>query len=455
MLHTWRQGIWRVVCGLILCGGPSLGFCEEKPSEKPAETKATPEKNAQKKAEKDDEYFELMRVFTDTFEEIDRSYVKDIDRRSLIEAAVHGMLAKLDPYSDYISPEELNKFNETVEQEYSGVGIQIDVDPEKRELIVLSPLPGSPAYEAKILAGDRIVEIEGKKVKDFERGKELESAISLLKGEAGVKVSLGLRRSGGETVEPLSLTRAVIQLDSVLGDIRFPDGKWQFMLDDQKKIGYLRISHFTHRTEEELKAALKKLKETGLEGLILDLRFNPGGFLDTAVAVSDLFIETGTIVSTSGRNSREKVFAARKIGTFTGFPIAILVNRFSASASEIVSACMQDHHRAIIVGERSFGKGSVQTLLPVEEGKSALKLTTASYHRPSGKNIHRFPDAKETDEWGVLPDPGYEVKLTLDDLRHYLAYRQDRDKNGKKQNGYVDPVLAKGLEALAAQGKAK
>ena len=148
-----------------------------------------------------------------------------------------------------------------------------------------------------------------------------------------------------------------------------------------------------------------------MRGLILDLRFNPGGLLAAAIEVSDLFIATGRIVSTKGRNSPERVWDAQKEGTFDGFPMVVLVNRYSASASEIVAACLQDHKRAVIVGERTWGKGSVQNVIELEDGHSALKLTTAGYRRPSGKNIHRFPDAKESDEWGVMPDNGYEVKL--------------------------------------------
>ncbi|MEX0713263.1 MAG: S41 family peptidase, partial [Pirellulales bacterium] len=161
--------------------------------------------------------------------------------------------------------------------------------------------------------------------------------------------------------------------------------------------------------------------------LILDLRGNPGGLLTSAIEIADLFLEEGVIVSTSGRNSAKRSWDARKPGTFTGFPMAVLVNRYSASASEIVSAALQDHKRAVVIGERTWGKGSVQNVIELENGKSALKLTTASYQRPNGHNIHRFPDAKETDEWGVVPDPGFEVKLEDEELIALLRYRRDRD----------------------------
>jgi carboxyl-terminal processing protease len=170
------------------------------------------------------------------------------------------------------------------------------------------------------------------------------------------------------------------------------------------------------------------LQKTGLKGLILDLRFNPGGLLNSAIEVSDLFISSGRIVSTKGRNTPERVWDAQKEGTFEGFPMAILVNHYSASASEILSACLQDHERAVVIGERTWGKGSVQNVIELEGGKSALKLTTASYHRPSGKNIHRFPDSKDSDEWGVLPDSGYDLKLTNSQTERMVRDRRERDK---------------------------
>ena len=161
--------------------------------------------------------------------------------------------------------------------------------------------------------------------------------------------------------------------------------------------------------------------------MIIDLRFNPGGLLTSAIEVSDLFVAKGRIVSTQGRNTPERAWEAEKAGTFEGFPIVVLVNRYSASASEIVAACLQDHHRAVVVGERTWGKGSVQNVIEMENGHSALKLTTASYKRPNGKNIHRFPDAKETDEWGVHPDPGYDLKLDDGELLGLMSSRHDRD----------------------------
>ncbi|MFV0445554.1 MAG: S41 family peptidase [Planctomycetaceae bacterium] len=403
-----------------------------------------------------DEYYELMKVLVDSFEQIDRNYVKGIDRRELVEAAVRGMLTKLDPYSDYISPDDLSKFTEAVEQEFGGVGIQVQWNPEERSITVMTPFPGSPAYKAGVRAGDRIVEIEGKPVKDFPAGDEIQTAVSMLKGAPGIEVSVGVMHLGSDDMETVKMKRDVIRLDTVMGDQHTGDGSWDFMLDEDSKIGYLRITHFTKRTATELRDALRKLRDQGMKALVLDLRFNPGGLLQSAVEVCDLFIDEGKIVSTEGRNVKPQEWFAKPFGTFKDFPMAVLVNRYSASASEIVSACLQDHNRAVVVGERTWGKGSVQNVVELEGGQSALKLTTAAYHRPSGKNIHRFPDAKETDEWGVMPNENYRVRFSDSELRDYHKYRQKRDLPKESQPErpvFDDTQLSKALDYLQEQLK--
>ena len=398
----------------------------------------------------EDEYYELMRVFVDTFEQIDRNYVKDVDRRRLVEAAVRGMLDELDPYSNYISPEDVTQFTEDIKQEFGGIGIQ--VREENGRLTVSTPLPGSPAYKAGVLAGDTIVEIEGKPVADFPKGRKmLDTAVKLLKGKPGVEVTIGVRHLGGDEIVTIPITREIIQLQTVLGDTYNDDGSWNFMYDETEKIGYIRLSHFTRRTGDELRQALRILKKQDVKGLVLDLRFNPGGLLTTAVEVADLFLEKGEIVSTKGRNSPDRAWSAKRFGTFSGFPMAILINHYSASASEIVSAALQDWDRAVIVGERSWGKGSVQNVIELEQGESALKLTTASYHRPSGENIHRFPDATESDVWGVSPDDDFEVEFDQRQQREYLKYRQDRDvldEDGPPESEFEDAQLVRALEYL-------
>ncbi len=418
-----------------------------------AEESAT-EKKPDVGAEQKQDYYDLMRVFVDTFHEIDRNYVKEVDRRKLVEAAVRGMLEELDPYSDYIAPDDLNEFTEAISQEFGGVGIRVNWDREHRVIEVITPMPGSPAYKAGIKAGDHVVEIAGKQVKEFPNNRELDTAVELLRGKPGEVIEVAVRHADSKEIEKIQLKRELIQLDTVLGHSLDKDGKWNLMLDPEQKIGYIRLTHFTNRSAAEVREALKSLKKAGMKGLIIDLRYNPGGLLEAAVEICDLFIDKGLIVSTDGRNSVHRSWSAKSFGTFTGFPIAIIVNHYSASASEIVSACLQDHDRAIVVGERSWGKGSVQDVIDLEDGKSALKLTTASYHRPSGKNIHRFPDSKETDEWGVTPNEGYKVEFSLEDHQNYQRDRMLRDSIGKKEKSeFVDRQLAKAKEYLEQQIK--
>jgi carboxyl-terminal processing protease len=381
---------------------------------------AAAEKNASKQLA--DEY-ELQKLFADTLDQVERNYVKDISRRELMEAAIHGVLSKLDQYSNYISPDDLGQFKTSVENQFGGIGIQIDI--RRESIIVISPLVGSPAYRAGIQAGDRIVEIEGKSTADI---RTTDEAAAKLKGEPGTTVNITTLRPSTRERKTLAIEREVVHMETVMGDRRKDtDDSWDFMLDHERKIGYIRITSFGRDTERDLARALDELKKLNLRGLVLDLRSNPGGLLTSAIGVADLFVTSGKIVSTEGRNTKSRSWDAEKDGTYEGFPMVVLVNRYSASASEIVSACLQDHKRAVVVGERTWGKGSVQNVIELEGGKSALKLTTAGYQRPSGKNIHRFPDAKESDEWGVLPDPGYEVKLDENEFYQQMNNRHDRD----------------------------
>ena len=379
------------------------------------------EKTQPEKGPSEDERYELYKLLVDTIDQVERNYVKEVDRRELFEAAIQGVLGKLDPYSAYISPEELKQFRSSVESEFGGIGIQIGV--EDGHLKVLSPLVGTPAYRAGIVAGDWIVEIDGKSTK----GISTEEAVKRLKGEAGTKVTLGIRSDGKSEKRAIEVARERIHVETVLGDHRGDDDAWRFLLDDESRIGYIRLTTFSRDTARELQQALEKLKSQNARGLILDLRFNPGGLLSAAIEVADLFLSEGRIVSTKGRNSPERVWDAKKNAVFEGVPMAILVNRYSASASEIVAACLQDNKRAVIVGERTWGKGSVQNVIDLEEGASALKLTTAAYRRPSGKNIHRFEDTEEDGEWGVLPDEGCQLKLDASELANLIQDRRERD----------------------------
>ncbi|REJ64578.1 MAG: S41 family peptidase [Planctomycetota bacterium] len=396
-----------------------------------------------------EEYYELFEVLADTVDQIERNYVEPIDRRELMEAAIKGMLSKLDAHSGYVPPEEVERFNTSVNSEFGGIGITVTV--REGQLTVVSPLVGTPAYRAGVRAGDRIVEIDGEST----RGLLLNDAVKLLKGRNGTQVRLGVVHEGEVERQEYRITRGVIQLDTVYGRRRKADDSWDFMLDEDQGIGYIQINTFTARTTDEIRTALSKLRKRDFQGLVLDLRFNPGGLLTSAIEVCDMFIEKGeAIVSTKGRNVETEVWKASGKGRFRDVPIAVLINRYSASASEIVSACLQDHQRAVVVGERSWGKGSVQNVINLEGGNSVLMLTTASYHRPSGKNIHRFPDAEESDEWGVQPDDDFEVKLTAEETFRLILARRGRDVVGDADDvavgddEFIDRQLRRAVEYL-------
>jgi carboxyl-terminal processing protease len=248
-------------------------------------------------------------------------------------------------------------------------------------------------------------------------------------------------------------------MDTVLGWKRKQDGTWNYWYDTDKQLAYIRIVSFSRHTTEDLRKALDALTEQGLKGLVLDLRLNPGGLLSSAIEVSDLFVSDGRIVSTAGRNVEEKRWDAHRRGTFEGFPIAVLVNRASASASEIVAACLQDHGRGVVIGERTWGKGSVQNVVELEGGQSALKLTTAKYFRPSGKDINRDENEGDDGEWGVRPDSGFEVKAGNADLHELISrFRirerpdnsSENDTQGSSEGGWVDQQLVKAVEYLSS-----
>ena len=396
---------------------------------------AQPALAAAEKPEQREDYYELLRLFVDTLDQVERNYVEDVTRRQLIESAINGMLAKLDQHSDYIAPEDLDRFRTGVEAQFGGVGIQVTHRAER--LVVVSPLVGSPAYEAGVLAGDIITHIAGESAADF----RVSDAIKRIKGPIGTTVKITVRHRSNGKRDEFELERRIIRVDTVLGDRRKEDDSWDFLYDADRKIGYVRVTGFARHTRRELKAALEQLKDAGMQGLIVDLRFNPGGLLSSAISISDMFIQKGRIVSTEGRNQEPKSWEATESGSYHDFPMAVLVNRFSASASEIVAACLQDHERAVVIGERTFGKGSVQNIVELEGGRSALKLTTAGYLRPNGKNIHRFPGASDEDEWGVRPNEGFEVVVTMAEHEGLMHYRQDRDivgRNDEEPSGEAD-----------------
>ncbi len=408
-----------------------------------------------------DRDYELVRLVVDVLHEVRERYVQEVSperERRLVEDMINGGLERLDPHSAYINPKNYRQFDKQSEGKFGGIGISIGYDPQGRGVLsVLSPMVGTPAYEAGVLAGDIIVKIDGKATENMTR----DEAIDLIMGQPGQKLVLTVLHEGSKDPVDIPIVRAEIIIPTVLGDQRMPEnpGEWDYMVDKQHKIAYVRLTNFSKNSSADLRKVLVSLEKQGVRGLVLDLRNNPGGLLRQAVEISDLFLSEGRIVSTKGRNHREEVYDARPEGTLLlppeQHPIAILVNKYSASASEIVAAALQDHKRAVVVGERTYGKGSVQNIILMEHETSALKLTTASYWRPSGRNIHRFPDSKETDEWGVKPNPGLEVTMKDDERLDYIRYRDQRDVVRKKPRPaakdakpFQDRVLQKALEYL-------
>ncbi|HEV3138384.1 MAG TPA: S41 family peptidase, partial [Pirellulales bacterium] len=365
------------------------------------------------------------RWFSEVLDTIDRYYVEPVSEQKLFEGALNGMVDQLDDYSQFLSRSDATQFQEALDQQYGGIGIEVAVDESSKQITVMSPLVGTPAYKAGIRAGDKITSIDGQSTANLSR----RDVVRLLRGKPGEAVALGVRRGGQDPLIEFHLVRALIKIDSILGDARRTDGSWDFFLPGDEAIGYIRINSFGDSTVGEFEAAMKWLTERKCRGLIVDLRNNPGGLLDSAEQFCDLFVPSGAlIVSTRGRDARVRdKYVASGNGRYQDLPIVILVNGKSASASEIVAACLQDHHRATIVGERTWGKGTVQNVIPLENGNSLLKLTIASYWRPSGKNIHRLESSKATDEWGVKPDPEGEVPLDEKQSAAWQDKRRQRD----------------------------
>lgn len=308
-----------------------------------------------------------------------------------------GALATLDDFSNVIWPHDKARFERTISGKFSGVGIQISL--VNRQLTVVTPLSDTPAHQAGIKPGDRIVTVDGKST----LGMELETAVDLITGEEGTDVTLGIK-TGEDKPRDVTLTRKSIKIYSIKGWQRMPGGKWDYYIDPANRIGYIRMTSFGPTTADELDAAVNQLRaDKGINGLILDLRFNPGGLLKAAEEVVNRFIDKGLIVSTTQMlpNGQPWALYADNKKTYGTFPVVVLINKGSASASEIVAGALQDHDRALIVGERSFGKGSVQNLFRIGGGSGFLKLTTQYYKIPSGRIIHRRPGAKE---FGISAD---------------------------------------------------
>jgi carboxyl-terminal processing protease len=343
----------------------------------------------------------------------------DLPNQVLVSEFADGAFEKLDPFTSMIWPSDLEEFNKMTQGKFSGVGIQIQTDPDG-SLRVVSPLEDTPAFKAGIKAGDIITQIDGKNAK----GISINQAVRVITGKPGTTVTLMVKSPDGKSKE-YPIRRETIHVASVKGYIHRPGGGWDYVVDPQQKIGYIRITNFTADTAQELNSALDTMKLQHVRGLIMDLRYNPGGLLTAATDVVDKFLDHGVIVST--RPDRDTgnpptIAVAKPDADDSKLPLVVLVNQYSASASEIVSGALKDDHRATIVGERTFGKGSVQMLFPIADHSAYLKLTTSHYYLPSGRCIHREENSKE---WGV--DPDVTVPLTPDQMSAAIDARQDLD----------------------------
>ena len=369
------------------------------------------------KSENDKEVYKHLNLFGEAFEKIKNNYVEEVSSKELVEAAIEGMLSSLDPHSTFLNTDELNELKVQTKGEFGGLGIEVTL--ENGFVKVISPIDDTPASRAGILAGDLITHLDDEPV----LGMTLSEAVSLMRGKAGSKIKLTVNREDNKTLQ-IVITRAVIQLKAVKAKI-------------QNNIGYIRVSSFNQKVDTQIIEAIGKFKKKNkIIGYVLDLRNNPGGLLDQAVNVTDIFLDRGEIVSTRGRFERDgSRFNAIKKDLIDGLPLVVLINQGSASASEIVAGALQDHKRAIIMGTKSFGKGSVQTILPSGENV-ALKLTTAKYYTPLGRSIQKTgidPDILVVQaELKKLPE-SETVSRKESDLRGAINNEQSSTKNQKEK----------------------
>jgi carboxyl-terminal processing protease len=365
---------------------------------------------------------EELRAFVEVFDRISSHYVEEVEDQKLLENAISGMLSNLDPHSAYLPPENYEKVEEHTKGEFGGLGMEVGM--EDGFVKVIAPIDDTPAQKAGIRAGDLIIKLDNKSVK----GMDLTEAVKMMRGEPGSKIVLTIMRQGEREPMVKELTRAVVKVKSIR----------QRMLE--KDLGYVRISQFQVRTGQDLQNAVRTLEKENkapLKGLVLDLRNNPGGVLNASVDVSDAFIDQGLIVYTEGRIQNSKMrFEAKKGDLLNGMPIVVLVNEGSASASEIVAGALQDHGRALIVGRTTFGKGSVQTLLPLNNG-AAIKLTTALYYTPSGRSIQAE---------GIKPDIEIDLVKVERIENAKLERMKEADLDGHLGNGSKDKTEEKAAE---------
>jgi carboxyl-terminal processing protease len=369
----------------------------------------------------EDEY-RYLRMFTDVLRIIKQNYVEPVSTKDLIYGALNGMTKSLDPFSSFFTPKQYESFKQETQGEFGGVGIEIGM--EKGRPVVISPIEGTPAFRAGIKPGDVILEVNGEDTSNM----SLIDVVQRIRGKVGTKVQLTIYRKGMEKPMKIELERALIRIESV---------RWTTLGD----VGYIKLSQFNENVSVQVERALKELTSQRVKGIILDLRNDPGGLLSEAVNVADLFLPEGKlVVYTRGRKGEtQKYFARRKPVVPNDLPVIVLINKGSASASEIVAGALQDYKRAIIVGEKSFGKASVQNIIPLEDG-SALKLTVAYYYTPLGRLIHNR---------GIVPD----VQVAMDEKQEEALQEAIRQKKLEGKSGLIllpekDPQLSKAIELI-------
>ena len=328
--------------------------------------------------------YEKIDLFSEVLEKIQNEYVEEVDQAETMDAAINGALQSLDPYSAYMNPEVFKESQQETSGEFGGLGIEVSM--EAGVVKVITPIDDTPAAKAGVKAGDYIVRINGEQV----QGKTLMEAVNLMRGPVGTSIEITIRRKGLKKAKIIKITREVIEVRSVISK------------QIQNKVGYLRLRAFNQNSGSQLKKEISKIeKNKKTVGYILDLRNNPGGLLSQAIKIADFFLDDGEIVSTNGRKAREnKKFFARKGDKINGKPLIVLINNGSASASEIVAGALQDQKRAVLLGETTYGKGSVQSIIPLKN-RGAIRLTVSKYYLPSGKSIS---------EVGVIPDIKVEEK---------------------------------------------
>lgn len=371
---------------------------------------------------------------------------EDLEDDKDVDMALTMMAASLnDPYTVYFDKEMVKKEESRLKAQFSGIGIHIRRDLARDGLLVVSPIKGSPAYKAGVKAGDLIIEVrrevdpvgrplasDAEKVVST-RGMKTEDAINLILGKPGVPVTIVIEREGSPKPLTFEIERGRVSLETVLGVKRDQKDDWDYWVDEDSRIAYVYLAQFGPQTFGDLKRVVEKLNRLGMKGMVLDLRFNPGGVLGGSLMICDLFVEDGLLVEVRPRVGKPERHYDQGFGSFTNFPMAVLVNGGSASASEIVSGCLKDYGRAVVIGERTYGKGSVQTIEKMDATGGEFKMTTARWFPPLGENVdRRSTGGKPEDEWGIQPDKGYEVKLSREEKQELAEQLRDKELIARK-----------------------